>query len=150
MITNETNELNYLFGGYFSAIGKITLQKANGGRINKQSSYNLFVQLYFREIKIAKLFQQNFGGVVKKVNKENFPPHFVKNRPIRSVLWYVNSLNAYDFLVAIEGYVIDSKIKKQIKVAKAYYLYQQTNFHRRLERVRKQKHKYYLQMRGLK
>ena len=154
MITNETNELNYLFGGYFSARGKIVirkkLRKRSDGR-NNLGGYELYINICFDDLKIAKLFQENFGGDIKRLKRSNLTR---KRKEIsqtfkikRNVIWRIGSGNVMDFLTAIEPYIIEKRIEKQIKIAKEYYRYQQKHYSGQTDKVRKQKHKYYLQMR---
>ena len=139
----ETNELNYLFGGYFSAIGSIWIYKGN----QSEGSYYLRTSIHFDELRIAKLFQKSFGG---NIGKNSTPTHWKQHRARRNIIWVTNGSHSFEFLNSIEPYIIDKKVKKKIVVAKAYYNYQQKNFSGKSERVRKQKHKYYLQMRRLK
>ena len=57
-INNETNELNFLFGGYFSGRGSVTIKKY--GKL--KGSYAIRASLFFDSMKFAKLFEENFGG----------------------------------------------------------------------------------------
>ena len=151
-ITNETNELNFLFGGYFSGRGNIGLIKINSSKLqNYTSTYKLYIEIHFDEMKFAKLFQKNFGGYIFVIPKSKPKPKLWNGRRSnRNIRCYVPMLEANDFLSAIEPYIIDKKMKKKIKVAREYHKYQQKNLWRKTEQVRKQKHKFYLQMRGLK
>ena len=150
-INFEANELNFLFGGYFSAIGKININQRRIGK-KKWNSYTLYITLSFQDLKIAKLFQKNFGGNIQ-IQTFDFPEHWRKpkvKRTLARIHWGCVSSHAIEFLTSIETYMIDNKKIKQIKLARKYWYYQQKNLNLQSEAVRKQKHKYYLQMRALR
>ena len=63
-INNETNELNYLFGGYFSGCGRVKIRKIK--QDVSSVSYDLSICVSFDNMKFAKLFKENFGGYITK------------------------------------------------------------------------------------
>ena len=152
-INFETNELNYLFGGYFSGCGKLRIGKKTHG----VGSYSLTINICFDDLKIAELFQQSFGGHLYKRKSNVITKQGLKGKSqtttfkIRKIYRWVSAENSTkDFIYAIEPYIIDKQMKKRFAVAKAYYNYQQKNSGLHSDVVRKQKYKYYLQMRRLK
>ena len=143
IISNETNELNFLFGGYFSYGGCVTLRKKK----NTKASYCLTIALSFDDMKIAKLFQESFGGCIEKKSKR-FPEHWTQSpsKITKNIRWRISGVNLNDFISAIEPYLIGINIKKKIKIAKEFHKYQQRNFQGRSKKVRDERHKFYLQM----
>ena len=152
-ITNETNELNFLFGGYFSGRGNVLLHKMKS---KKGGVFYLKVSISFDDMKIAKLFQENFGGKIKKGvenierKKRNGVNIKEKYEIKRNILWVISCLNAMDFLSSIQPFIIEKKTKKKIDIAINYCKFQNKNLWRKTEEIRKQRNKFYLQMRRLK
>ena len=146
-INNETNELNYLFGGYFSGRGIISIVRHNPKA--KRGSYWIMIYISFEDKSAAKLFQENFGGSIRerKYPKHWKSPKTKKNRKMS--VWCVAHCEAMDFLCAIEPYILNKRMEKRIILAKKFYNYQQKNSWGKTDRIRKQKHKYYLSMRSL-
>ena len=149
-IDNETNELNYLFGGYFSGCGKIYLFKTRQPRLlnsPQRFRWELRVMVYFEDLKDAELFKKNWGGGVVKEIKN--PPHWggkLRRRYTIQVKWS----DAGFFIKAIQPYLMGSLIKKRAKLGLKFHNYQQKHWHQSSDAVREQKHKYYLQMKRLK
>lgn len=155
-IDNETNELNWLFGGYFSGVGNIYIYKQKEdykikkGK-NKRTRYRLRTSIHFDDKKIAELFKENFGGAIR--NKNDNKNRIVKGKEIprkRNWWWYCVGSNAGCFIGAIQPYILEKRMKKQIKIGLKFHNYQLKHLFSQSETVRKQKHKYYLQMRRLR
>ena len=170
VIDNETNELNYLFGGYFSACGKINMYKSKRRRQGSKTyqrkrprqgsktyrktyrnTYQIEITIYFENLKDGKLFQENFGGDVRPFggyfNPKSYPKGYKYRKKWR---WRISYSEAGFFLKAIQPYLIGNLIKRKVKLALKYHNYKQKHFYSNLESYSKQKHKYYLQMRRLK
>ena len=147
-IDNETNELNYLFGGYFSAIGRIFIRKYK----NKMGSYSLRSEVFFDDLKIAKLFQENFGGTVRVCKNTTIKHWRSKKGKVKNIRRHIcwRTIDGGEFYHAIYPYIINKRMKKKIKIAIKYWRYQQQHFGESKYPVREQKHKYYLQMKRLK
>ena len=147
-INNETNELNYLFGGYFSGCGHVNLYKVK----KYEESYSFKGNVAFDDLKIAKLFQQNFGGIIREESRT--PPFWNENNKVNKIWkkfsWYIDGVMLKDFIVIIKPYVINKRLLKRFEILEKFIGCQLKNKNQKSERYRKQKHKYYLRMRRLR
>ena len=147
-INFETNELNYLFGGYFSGCGHINLYKMK----KSKGCYSFKGNVSFDDLKIIELFQKNFGGIIREEQKP--APFWNENNKVNKIwkkyTWYIDGGMLKDFILAIKPYIINKRLLKRFEIAEKFISYQQKYLHNRSEIVRKQKHKYWLQMRRLK
>ena len=154
-IDNETDELNYLFGGYFSACGSVRIGRRLSRKIKgsymKLCNYDLIVNVFFEDLKDAKLLQQNFGGgidIPKDFKCTIYEGRICKYK--KHIRWRMNCNEAGLFLGAIQPYLIGKLIKKKVKLAIKFHNYKQKHFKTKNEVYKKQKHQFYLQMRRLK
>ena len=147
-IDNETNELNCMLGGYFSYGGKINIcnYKMKG---RKTRFYDLKILVYFDNLKDANLFKDNWGGGVcdDTLRNKKYPK---KIKFKKNIYWRLYSSDTGYFLRAIQPYLIGNLTKKRVKLALRFHNYKQKHIQQQSEAYRKQKHKYYLQMRRLR
>jgi len=125
-ICNEANELNYYFGGLFDGIGKIYIHRELR-RDRKQTGLTFVMNLYcgFDNKNLAKLFQQNFGGLIHDYSRSINPK--TKNRYKKPFVWRSQRGNAMDFLCAIQPYILGKKMSKKVEVAIKFEKFKERN-----------------------
>lgn len=142
-INHEANELNYYFGGYFEAKGRIYLIKNR-----KSKGYGLSSAVFFSDKKVAELFKQNFGGLI--IQKDtNFKFGNVTKKKYKLWLWKCNAESTTDFLQAIQPYIIGKKLIKKIELMIKFRRFRQRNFCSNSKYARETREKYYQEMKKL-
>ena len=143
-IDNETNELDYLFGGYFSVCGKIDMVKKKA----HTSTYYLPIRVSFDEMRTAKLFQKRFGGFIRQ--NSHSCEHMENSKITRDINCRVSGGEILPFLKKIKPFIIGKRMQKRIEIAIGFRKYQMRHFNQKTDKVRKERHKYYLRMRRLR
>ncbi|KKL14972.1 hypothetical protein LCGC14_2510300, partial [marine sediment metagenome] len=129
-IDNETNELNYLFGGYFSGQGRIYYIKEKVNGRHPFGRHFLRITVCFEDLKDAEMFKHNWGGNnITTINPSPSVWTSGKNKVKKIHRLTINHSDSGFLLNAIQPYIIGKFMKKKVNLAIKIHNYCQKHWH---------------------
>lgn len=150
LINHESNHLNYYLAGRFEEKGKISLFKNHKFKSKKNFSIHPRIDMHFRTLKEAELFQTNFGGKIFYRRGDKVQPlHWAGGGRKKLYRIVMPSTSAIDFVNAISPFIYSDLMKRKLNLILDVNKWVQKNFHKRGKYYKEKRKKFYTDMKRL-